>query len=80
MLQKQTNHRRCQNTTSHPEWTVEESNNLGEGMQKVRNNVSRVRKPGCGGTVKRVNTKTHLSLILDIKGDDRFVEKHTNVR
>lgn len=71
MLQKQTNQRRCQNTMALPEWTGGESNNLGEGMDRLGNNVSRVRNPGCGGRVKRVNTKTYLCwklLNTQIKG------------
>lgn len=68
MLPKQTKQRRCQNAAALPEWSGGESNNLGEGIERVENNVSRVRNPGCGGRVKRVNTKTHLCLILKLKG------------
>lgn len=73
MLQKQTNQRRCQNTMALPEWTGGESNNLGEGMDRLGNNVSRVRNPGCGGRVKRVNTKTYLYWILKLKGGHSIV-------
>lgn len=51
-----------------PEWSGGESNNLGDGMERVGNNVRKVRNPRCGGRVKRVNTKTHLCLILKLKG------------
>lgn len=66
MLQKQTKQRRCQNTL--PEWSSGESNKLGEGKKRAGNNVSRVKNLGCGVRVKRVNTKTHLCLILKLKG------------
>lgn len=56
-----------------PEWSGGESNNLREGMERVGNNVSRVRNPGCGGRVKSVNTKTHLCLILKLKGKHSVV-------
>lgn len=71
MLEKKTKQRRCHNTLL--EWSSAESNNLGEGMKRAGNNVSRVRNLGCGGRVKRVNTKTHLCLILKLKGGHSVV-------